>query len=97
MARNPGAGGAIRAAMILGLVFVETLSLLTFVIRDRSLLEDVIRSSTKEFLFSTTAPVTPERFFFEGGSEAPLFAAISNSPKLIFHPGPNTGMPETFQ
>jgi len=27
-----GAGGAIRAAMILGLVFVETLSLLTFVI-----------------------------------------------------------------
>jgi F-type H+-transporting ATPase subunit c len=32
MARNPGAGGAIRAAMILGLVFVETLSLLTFVI-----------------------------------------------------------------
>src|ERR1700739_3217334 len=32
MARNPGAGGAIRAAMILGLVFVGTLSLLTFVI-----------------------------------------------------------------
>lgn len=32
MARNPGAAGAIRAAMILGLVFVETLSLLTFVI-----------------------------------------------------------------
>jgi F-type H+-transporting ATPase subunit c len=32
MARNPGAGGAIRAAMILGLVFIETLSLLTFVI-----------------------------------------------------------------
>ena len=31
MARNPGAAGAIRAAMILGLVFVETLSLLTFV------------------------------------------------------------------
>ena len=32
MARNPGAAGAIRAAMILGLVFIETLSLLTFVI-----------------------------------------------------------------
>jgi F-type H+-transporting ATPase subunit c len=32
MARNPGASGAIRASMILGLVFVETLSLLTFVI-----------------------------------------------------------------
>ena len=32
MARNPGAAGSIRAAMILGLVFVETLSLLTFVI-----------------------------------------------------------------
>ena len=32
MARNPGAAGAIRASMILGLVFVETLSLLTFVI-----------------------------------------------------------------
>jgi len=31
MARNPGASGAIRASMILGLVFVETLSLLTFV------------------------------------------------------------------
>jgi F-type H+-transporting ATPase subunit c len=32
MARNPGASDAIRASMILGLVFVETLSLLTFVI-----------------------------------------------------------------
>jgi len=32
MARNPGASGAIRASMLLGLVFVETLSLLTFVI-----------------------------------------------------------------
>ena len=32
MARNPGASGAIRASMILGLVFIETLSLLTFVI-----------------------------------------------------------------
>lgn len=32
MARNPGAAGGIRGAMILGLVFVETLSLLTFVI-----------------------------------------------------------------
>ena len=32
MARNPGAAGAVRAAMILGLVFVETLSLFTFVI-----------------------------------------------------------------
>jgi F-type H+-transporting ATPase subunit c len=31
MARNPGAAGAIRGSMILGLVFVETLSLLTFV------------------------------------------------------------------
>jgi F-type H+-transporting ATPase subunit c len=29
MARNPGAAGAIRAAMILGLVFVETLVLFT--------------------------------------------------------------------
>jgi F-type H+-transporting ATPase subunit c len=29
MARNPGASGAIRAAMILGLVFVETLVLFT--------------------------------------------------------------------
>jgi F-type H+-transporting ATPase subunit c len=32
MARNPGAGGAIRAAMILGLVFIETLALLTLVV-----------------------------------------------------------------
>jgi F-type H+-transporting ATPase subunit c len=32
MARNPGAVGAIRAAMILGLVFIETLALLTLVI-----------------------------------------------------------------
>ena len=30
MARNPGASGAIRAAMLLGLVFVETLVLFTF-------------------------------------------------------------------
>jgi F0F1-type ATP synthase membrane subunit c/vacuolar-type H+-ATPase subunit K len=29
MARNPGAAGPIRAAMILGLVFVETLVLFT--------------------------------------------------------------------
>jgi F-type H+-transporting ATPase subunit c len=29
MARNPGAAGAIRAAMILGLVFIETLVLFT--------------------------------------------------------------------
>jgi F-type H+-transporting ATPase subunit c len=42
MARNPGAAGPIRAAMILGLVFVETLVLFTLghvgvkgVIRDR--------------------------------------------------------------
>src|ERR1700692_3865661 len=33
MARNPGASGAIRAAMILGLVFIETLPLLTLLIR----------------------------------------------------------------
>jgi len=32
MARNPGAADAIRAAMILGLVFVETLALFTLVI-----------------------------------------------------------------
>ena len=32
MARNPGAGGAIRAAMILGLVFIETFALLTLVV-----------------------------------------------------------------
>lgn len=32
VARNPGAAGAIRAAMILGLVFVETLALFTLVI-----------------------------------------------------------------
>ncbi len=32
MARNPGASAAIRAAMILGLVFVETLALFTLVI-----------------------------------------------------------------
>ena len=32
MARNPGAASAIRAAMILGLVFIETLALLTLVI-----------------------------------------------------------------
>lgn len=32
IARNPGATGAIRAAMILGLVFVETLALFTLVI-----------------------------------------------------------------
>jgi len=32
MARNPGAAGAIRASMILGLVFIETLALLTLVI-----------------------------------------------------------------
>ncbi len=32
MARNPGAAAAIRAAMILGLVFVETLALFTLAI-----------------------------------------------------------------
>jgi len=32
MARNPGASGAIRTAMILGLVFIETLALFTLVI-----------------------------------------------------------------
>lgn len=32
MARNPGAADSIRAAMFLGLVFVETLALFTFVI-----------------------------------------------------------------
>jgi F-type H+-transporting ATPase subunit c len=32
MARNPGASGVIRTAMILGFVFIETLSLLTFLI-----------------------------------------------------------------
>ena len=32
MARNPGAAAPIRAAMLLGLVFVETLSLFTFVL-----------------------------------------------------------------
>jgi F-type H+-transporting ATPase subunit c len=32
MARNPGAAAAIRASMILGLVFIETLALLTLVI-----------------------------------------------------------------
>ena len=32
IARNPGAGGAIRLAMILGLVFIETLALLTFAV-----------------------------------------------------------------
>jgi F-type H+-transporting ATPase subunit c len=32
MARNPGAAGAIRASMILGLVFVETLALFTLAI-----------------------------------------------------------------
>ncbi len=31
IARNPGAAGGVRAAMILGLVFVETLTLFTFV------------------------------------------------------------------
>jgi F-type H+-transporting ATPase subunit c len=32
IARNPGAAGAIRASMILGLVFVETLALFTLAI-----------------------------------------------------------------
>ena len=32
MARNPGASAAIRIAMILGLVFIETLALFTFAI-----------------------------------------------------------------
>ncbi|GAC1616354.1 MAG: hypothetical protein PVS2B2_28760 [Candidatus Acidiferrum sp.] len=32
IARNPGAAGGVRAAMILGLVFVETLALFTLVI-----------------------------------------------------------------
>jgi F-type H+-transporting ATPase subunit c len=32
VARNPGAAGAIRASMILGLVFVETLALFTLAI-----------------------------------------------------------------
>ena len=32
IARNPGAGGAIRAAMILGLVFIETLALFTLAV-----------------------------------------------------------------
>src|ERR1700745_4014669 len=32
IARNPGAAGGVRAAMLLGLVFVETLTLFTFVV-----------------------------------------------------------------
>jgi F-type H+-transporting ATPase subunit c len=32
MARNPGASGAVRTAMILGLVFIETLALFTLAI-----------------------------------------------------------------
>ena len=32
IARNPGAGAAVRAAMILGLVFIETLALFTLAI-----------------------------------------------------------------
>lgn len=32
MARNPGAAGAIRLAMILGLVFIETLALFTLLV-----------------------------------------------------------------
>jgi F-type H+-transporting ATPase subunit c len=32
MARNPGAAGAIRLALILGLIFIESLSLYTLVI-----------------------------------------------------------------
>lgn len=32
MARNPGAAGGVRTAMILGLVFIETLALFTLVI-----------------------------------------------------------------
>ncbi len=32
IARNPGAAGAVRAAMILGLVFIETLALFTLAI-----------------------------------------------------------------
>lgn len=32
IARNPGAAGAIRTAMLLGLVFIETLVLFTFAI-----------------------------------------------------------------
>lgn len=32
MARNPGAGDAIRLAMILGLVFIETLALFTLLV-----------------------------------------------------------------
>ena len=32
IARNPGAGGTIRTAMILGLVFIETLALFTLAI-----------------------------------------------------------------
>jgi F-type H+-transporting ATPase subunit c len=32
IARNPGAGGAIRIAMIIGLVFIESLALYTLVI-----------------------------------------------------------------
>jgi F-type H+-transporting ATPase subunit c len=32
MARNPAAAGAIRTAMILGLVFIETLALFTLAI-----------------------------------------------------------------
>lgn len=32
IARNPGAGGAIQTAMILGLAFIETLAIFTFVV-----------------------------------------------------------------
>lgn len=32
MARNPGAGGRIQTAMILGLAFIETLVIFTFVV-----------------------------------------------------------------
>jgi len=63
MARNPAAGGAIRAAMILDCVVRRDPILLTFVIAIVLYLKIVIRSSPRVF-FSTTAPVTPERFFF---------------------------------
>ena len=35
VARNPGAGGAIRILLILGLAFIESLALFTFVVVSR--------------------------------------------------------------
>ena len=44
LARNPGAGAKIQTLMILGLAFIESLALVTFIVVDVSDAVDMVRN-----------------------------------------------------